>query len=140
MIQDILDESGVARFGDFYESMITLYEFGFARSRYCENAARHNRWSGYLHAACYMLWDMDRIESLTFNSTLRRNEPAESLVDVGLAHARPEVQPSFLHGLGHQRNALPTFVDAKFRTCLDRSDLALLILQSAEQCETGNIL
>ena len=120
MIHDVLDDSVSSGWAAFYDSMKFLYENGYAK--HCENRIDHRLRETKFGTSCYMLWDMDGIEYLTFDRTDRRNT-AEPLIDFGLNHDHAVVQESFLHGLGHQLNIYPEFVRPKLSTFLCRQDL-----------------
>ena len=54
MPKDVLDESVSTGRGDFFQSLRSLYDNGFAK--YCEDCRGGG---GPLGTACYMIWDMD---------------------------------------------------------------------------------
>ena len=138
MIHDVLHESVSEGFPEFYSSMKTLYDEGFART--LPNRPGQAMGGDPLATASYMLWDMDGIEYLTFHRSSDYIQQAEPLVDFGLAHKHSAVQKSFLHLLGHQQDHVPDFVDPKLRKFLKRDDISEEIRKYALQCQTGMIL
>ncbi|MEM8671527.1 MAG: hypothetical protein AAGG48_28665 [Planctomycetota bacterium] len=138
MIHDVLDDSIASGWPAFYESMFSLYENGFAR--YCENQLKHALRDTKFGTSCYMLWDMDGIEYLTFDRSDAQRNLVEPLVDFGLCHGHAVVQESILHCLGHQLDSHPDFVRPKLHRFLLRNDLQPEIREYALQCQTGMIL
>ena len=138
MIHDVLDPSVSSGFGEFYLSMRSLYDDIFASLLPSEPGRGGG--SASLTTACYMLWDMDGIEYLTFNRSASNIELVEPLVDFGLRHEHAAVQESFLHLLGHQRDDHSAFVDPKLAIFLNRSDISGNMREYALQCQTGMIL
>ncbi len=138
MIYDVLDESNSNKWLDFYESMMTLYDDGFAR--HCENKYNHRLRQTSFGTACYMLWDMDGIEYLTFDRTEQQRQLVEPLIDFGLGHDHAAVQESMLHCLGHEIDFHPEFVHPKLSLFLRRRNLCPEIRDYALQCQTGMIL
>ena len=136
MIHDVLDPSVSSGFGEFYNSMQFLYDDAFATLL----PNRRSRGSAPLATACYMLWDMDGIEYLTFSRTADTIRLAEPLIDFGLGHDHAAVQESFLHLLGHQRDSHPDFADPKLAAFLQRRDISSEIRKYALECQTGMIL
>ena len=58
MTHDVLDESVESGYSEFYKSIESLYDNGFAK--HCVNECGHSDRGGDNFAtACYMLWDMD---------------------------------------------------------------------------------
>lgn len=138
MIHDVLDPSVSSGFGEFYFSMQSLYNDAFARL--LPNRPGRGQGGAPLTTACYMLWDMDGIEYLTFHRAPAIIKLVEPLIDYGLQHDHAAVQESFLHLLGHQRESHSDFVDPKLATFLKRHDLSGEIYEYAKQCQTGMIL
>lgn len=140
MTCDVLDDTVEDGFGEFYQSLRSLYEVGFAR--HCENRRGHSDGNGGRFAtACYMLWDMDSgLGYLSFYGSPLRLALAEELIDFGLQHHHAAVQESFLHCLGHRRDELPALVDPKLSAFLMRDDLSPDIREYALQCQTGMIM
>ena len=136
MIHDVLDESVSAGWATFYDSMKSLYENGFAK--YCENQFSPRLEETKFGTSCFMIWDMDGIEYLTFGRKERR-EMAEPMIDAGLRHNHAVVQASILHCLGHQVDSQPEFVRPKLEEFLRRGDLQTELREYALQCQTGNI-
>jgi len=138
MIHDVLDDSVSSGWSAFYESMSSLYHNGFAK--HCENRFNHPLRETTFGTSCYMIWDMDGIEYLTFNRTRAQRQMVEPLFDFGLCHGHSVVQESFLHCLGHQIDSHPEFALPKLQDFLRRSDLQPEIREYALQCKTGMIL
>ncbi len=138
MIHDVLDESVSSGFSAFYQSMESLYSTGFAK--HCEDKFSHSDRGDRFSTACYMMWDMGGLEYLTFNRSPDQIKLVEPLIVLGLSHSHAAVQESFLHCLGHQRDALPDFVDPKLTDFLRRQDLTPEIRDYAIQCQSGMIL
>ena len=139
MVHDVLDDSVSAGWAAFYDSMKSLYENGFAK--HCENKFNHPLRETEFGTSCYMIWDMDGIEYLTFDrtETEEQREMAEPLIDFCLRHNHAVVQESILHCLGHQLDDHRAFVRPKLEQFLRRSDLQPEIREYALQCETGLI-
>ncbi|TWT74456.1 hypothetical protein Pla123a_32790 [Posidoniimonas polymericola] len=137
---DALQPAGESGYGDFYASLIDLYELGFAN--YCEDAAHHShRAANSFATACYMLWDMDGgLEHLTLHARPELFPYAEVLFDFGLSHRHAAVQESFLHGLGHLHGQKTSFVEDKISQFLLRTDTTRELRQYAQECSTGLIL
>src|SRR5262245_4780512 len=57
MTHDVLDKSVEPGFAEFFKSIESLYDNGFAK--YCANECGHSRTGSKFGTACYMLWDMD---------------------------------------------------------------------------------
>jgi hypothetical protein len=138
MIHDVLDDSVSAGWSTFYESMKSLYENGFAK--YCENKFNHQLRETKFGMACYMMWDMNEIEYLTFHRTEEHREMAAPLIGFGLRHNHAVVQESILHCLGHQLNSHTEFVEPKLEEFLRRGDLQPEIREYALHCQTGCVL
>jgi hypothetical protein len=138
MIHDVLDDAVADGWATFYDSMKSLYNNGFAK--HCENKFHHRLRETKFGTSCYMLWDMDGMEYLTFNRTESQQRVAEPLMDFGLRHHHAVVQESFLHGLGHQMHTHTEFVQPKIEEFLRRDDLQPEIREYAMQCKTGCIL
>ena len=138
MIHDVLDESTSDGWLGFYESMKSLYDDGFAK--HCENKFNHRLRQTKFGTSCYMLWDMDGIEYLTFDRTDEQREMVEPLIDFGLNHEHSVVQESILHCLGHQIDFHPEFVRPKLHAFLRNKNLSTEIREYALQCQTGMIL
>jgi|GEM_PF-1002597 len=138
MIRDVLDNSVASGWSAFYESMSSLYHNGFAK--HCENRFNHPLRQTKFGTSCYMIWDMDGIEYLTFRRTDKQRQLVEPLVDFGMNHDHAVVQESFLHCLGHQIGSHPLFSRPKLQRFLHRKDLQPEIRKYAEQCTTGLIL
>jgi hypothetical protein len=138
MIHDVLDNSVSAGWTAFYDSMRSLYENGFAK--YCENKFNHRLRETKFGTCCYMLWDMNGIEYLTFDRTEEQREMAEPLIDFCLRHNHAVIQESILHCLGHKMLFHEEFVRPKLEHFLGRGDLQPEIREYALQCQTGCIL
>lgn len=138
MIHDVLDDSVSTGWATFYDSMKSLYENGFAK--HCENKFNHRLRETKFGTSCYMIWDMNGIEYLTFARTAEQQMMAEPLIDFGLSHNHAVVQESVLHCLGHQLASHAEFVRPKLEKFLRRGDLQPEIREYALQCQTGCIL
>jgi len=138
MIHDVLDDSVSSGWPAFYESMSSLYENGFAK--HCENQFNHPLREAKFRTSCYMIWDMDGIEYLTFHRSEAQRNMVEPLIDFGLRHGHAVVQGSILHCLGHQLDSHTDFVRPKLHHFLQRTDLQAEIREYALQCQTGTIL
>lgn len=138
MIGNVLDNSISAGWSAFYESMMNLYENGFAR--HLENQFDHPLRQSRLGTSCYMLWDMDGIEYLSFERTESQRKMVEPLIDFGLAHQHVSVQESFLHGLGHRIGSHSAWLQPKLAKFLKRRDLQPEIRSYARRCQTGMVL
>jgi hypothetical protein len=138
MIHDVLDDSVSSGWPAFYESMSSLYDNGFAK--HCENRFNHPLRETRFGTSCYMIWDMDGIEYLTFDRTEAQRMLVEPLLDFGLGHDHAVVQESILHCLGHQLDSHAEFLRPKIQNFLRRKDLQTEIQEYALQCQTGMIL
>lgn len=140
MTYDVLDDSVEDGYGEFYKSMRSLYDIGFAG--HCENRGGHSDVQGGKFAtACYMLWDMDSgLEHLTFHGSSLRLALVDELITFGLRHDHAAVQESFLHCLGHRLDEMPNVVKPKLSEFLKRNNLSPEIREYARQCQTGKIL
>ncbi|MCP4773433.1 MAG: hypothetical protein GY880_04265 [Planctomycetaceae bacterium] len=138
MIYDVLDDSVSSGWSAFYESMFSLYHNGFAK--HCENLFNHPLRKTKFGTSCYMIWDMDGIEYLTFDRLESKRKMVEPLIDFGLGHGHAVVQESILHCLGHQLDSHTEFVQPKLQQFLRRRDLQPEIREYAIQCQTGIIL
>jgi len=137
MIHDVLDDSVSSGWSAFYESMCLLYDNGFAK--HSENQFNHPLRETQFGTSCYMIWDMDGIEYLTFDRTETQRNMVEPLIDFGLGHGHAVVQESILHCLGHQLDSHAEFVRPKLQQFLGRRDLQPEIREYAIQCQTGMI-
>jgi hypothetical protein len=136
---DVLDESVQSGYSEFYRSLESLYENGFAK--HCENRVGHSDRGGKFATACYMIWDMDSgLEYHSFKGPPVPFDYVSNLIDFGLQHYHAAVQESFLHCLGHRRDAMPDFVDPMLAKFLRRHDISPEIREYAKQCKTGMIL
>ena len=138
MIHDVLDDSVSPGWPAFYESMQSLYENGFAK--HCENRFDHPLRETKFGTSCYVIWDMDGIEYLTFDRTEAQRMMVEPLLDFGLMHDHAVIQESILHCLGHQLDFHTEFLRPKIQRFLRRKDLQPEIREYALQCQTGMIL
>jgi hypothetical protein len=138
MIHDVLDESTSDGWSEFYDSLKSLYDEGFAK--HCENKFNHRLRETKFGTACYMLWDMDGIEYLTFDRTAKQLEMAEPIIDFGLNHQHSVVQESILHCVGQQIDFHPEFFRPKLNSFLRNKKLDSQIREYALQCKTGMIL
>ncbi len=137
MIHDVLDDSVSSEWPAFYESMFSLYDNGFAK--HCENQFNHPLRGTKFGTSCYMIWDMDGIEYLTFGRSETQRNMIEPLIDFGLGHGHAVVQESILHCLGHQVDSHADFVRPKLQQFLRRRDLQIEIREYALKCQTGMI-
>ncbi|MGI9441592.1 MAG: hypothetical protein ACR2N1_03955 [Rubripirellula sp.] len=94
MFHDVLDDSVSSGWPAFYESMFSLYNNGFAK--HCENQFNHPLRETKFGTSCYMIWDMDGIEYLTFGRSETPRNMLEPLIDFGLGHGHAVVQESIL--------------------------------------------